>query len=451
MPLPKQHSFFYAVLMEHKKSTGEKQPLYGSAYVNESEGILAEQLLRGGGSCFTVCRYGVVSEEATLVTPSSRTLHPIPATNNLLTHKVVLLPKSVGESCKTEALAAEIAEHLERYVALSDDFRIIASWYIILSWVYDRFPQIPYLRLRGDFGSGKTRGLTVIGALLYKPMFASGATTISPIFHTLDLFRGSLVFDEADFRFSDERAEITKILNSGTVAGFPVLRSVQQDSKVFDPKAFTVYGPKLVAMRHDFSDLALESRFLTEEMGVRPVPAHIPHQLPRAADAEAERLRSKLLRFRFDNFWKCSPLETADAPGISPRGLQMLLPLLSLRPPHDVKQRLFRRVMHEEKDRGMVRGLAPAALLLQVAISAARKQNSSTIMLRDIVSDAALMHGDEFDRPVTARYAGSIMRTVLRFSLWKSNVYWVTLPPEVELRELCGRFGITLGHWDVGR
>ena len=32
-----------------------------------------------------------------------------------------------------------------------------------------------------------------------------------PIFHTLDAFKGTLIFDEADFRFSDEKAEIVKI------------------------------------------------------------------------------------------------------------------------------------------------------------------------------------------------------------------------------------------------
>jgi hypothetical protein len=35
--------------------------------------------------------------------------------------------------------------------------------------------------------------------------------------HTLDAFRGTLIFDEADFRFSDERSEIVKILNNGNV------------------------------------------------------------------------------------------------------------------------------------------------------------------------------------------------------------------------------------------
>lgn len=436
--------------MEQKRPKTDKSPLYASGYADESHALIAEQVLTEKGSRFVVWRDGEIKEEETLTLLQARTLLPIPATNNLLAHKVVLLPTAAGDGRDVQTLALEIAEHLERYVALSDDFRVIASWYIILSWVYDRFPQMPYLRLRGDYGSGKTRGLSVIGGLLYKPMFASGATTISPIFHTLDLFRGSLVFDEADFRFSDERAEITKILNSGTVAGFPVLRSVQQEGKVFDPKAFAVFGPKLVAMRHEFSDLALESRFLTEEMGVRPVPAHIPKQLPRTAEVEAEVLRGRLLRFRLDMLWKITPLESVDVLGISPRGLQMLLPLLSLAPPPDVRTILLRHVMREEKERGTTRAMSPASLLLQVTLAVARKQNTDTVKLRDVVSDAMQLHGEEFERPLTSRYVGSLMRTALRFTLWKSSVYWVKLPGEVELRELCSRYGVQLGQWDVG-
>jgi hypothetical protein len=71
------------------------------------------------------------------------------------------------------------------------------------------------------YGSGKTRALLVLGSLCYKSFFASGASTVSPIFHTLDAFRGTLIFDEADFRFSDERAEVVKILNNGNVSGLP--------------------------------------------------------------------------------------------------------------------------------------------------------------------------------------------------------------------------------------
>ena len=55
-----------------------------------------------------------------------------------------------------------------------------------------------------------------MGSLCYKPIFASGASTVSPLFRILDSFRGTLIIDEDDFRFSDEKAEVVKILNNGT-------------------------------------------------------------------------------------------------------------------------------------------------------------------------------------------------------------------------------------------
>lgn len=73
-----------------------------------------------------------------------------------------------------------------------------------------------------------------------------------------------MVLDEADFRFSDEKAELVKILNNGNVKGFPVLRTSISNKHEYDPRAFNVYGPKIIAMRHSFEDEALESRFITE-------------------------------------------------------------------------------------------------------------------------------------------------------------------------------------------
>src|SRR3546814_613772 len=163
---------------------------------------------------------------------------------------------------------------------------------------------MPYLRFRGDVGTGKTRALTIIGSLCYKPFFASGASTVSPLFHTLDAFRGTLVIDEADFRFSDEKAEIVKILNNGNVKGLPVLRTMQTDQREFNPRAFQVFGPKIVAARGSFEDRALESRFLTEEMGQRRPRRDIPINLPDAHREEALVLRNKLLLYRFRHWHK---------------------------------------------------------------------------------------------------------------------------------------------------
>ena len=189
---------------------------------------------------------------------------------------------------------------------------------------------MPYLRLRGDYGSGKTRALLTIGSICYKGFFASGASTVSPIFHTLDAFQGTLIFDEADFRFSDEKAEIVKILNNGNVRGMPVLRTMMNRQREFNPQAFQVFGPKIVATRGSYEDKGLESRFITEEMGSRKLRSDIPINLPDSFKDEARELRNKLLLYRFHRRFDVKLDETLVDPKIEPRLNQILLPLLSV-------------------------------------------------------------------------------------------------------------------------
>ncbi|MGH7484906.1 MAG: hypothetical protein ACREMY_04765, partial [bacterium] len=205
--------------------------------------------------------------ESSISSSRNHLLIPYSPNNNLLKNGVVLFPSEPEEYGSELDLIAEIQEFIHRYVDVSPLFEKIASYYVLFSWIYDSFNELPYLRLRGDPGSGKTRFLLTVGSLCYKPMFASGASTVSPIFRILDTFRGTLIIDEADFRLSDERAEIVKILNNGNARGFPVLRSEVSRTREFNPRAYAVFGPKLVATRRAFEDRALESRCITEEMG----------------------------------------------------------------------------------------------------------------------------------------------------------------------------------------
>src|SRR5262245_52812983 len=212
--------------------------------------------------------------------PQRGRLVPFTPNNNLIKNEVVLLPSEPQAYGSEEALIREIRSFIHRYADLSGLFEQVASYYVLLTWVYDAFNELPYLRLRGDFGTGKTRSLLTIGSICYKAFFASGASTVSPIFHTLDAFRGTLIFDEADFRFSDERSEIVKILNNGNVRGMPVLRTMMNRQREFNPQAFHVFGPKIVATRGHYEDRGLESRFITEETGGRQLRGDIPINLP---------------------------------------------------------------------------------------------------------------------------------------------------------------------------
>ena len=229
----------------------------------------------------------------TLTVPHLGLIRPYSPDNSLLAHGVVQFP-SACEAYDTEIdLASSVRQFIHRYADLSEAFEEAAAYYVLLTWVFDAFNELPYLRLKGDFGSGKTRCLQTIGSLCYKPMFASGASTVSPLFRIIDAFRGTLVMDESDFRFSDERTEIVKILNNGNAKGFPVLRSEATPGKEFNPKAFDVFGPKIIATRRSFDDRALESRCITEEMTALPPRPDIPLSLPEAFHDEAEQLKGR--------------------------------------------------------------------------------------------------------------------------------------------------------------
>jgi hypothetical protein len=371
-------------------------------------------------------------------------LVPVPPRNNLIRHGVVFLPEKAAAFESVSALLSDIEAYTLRYVDLSPDFVKIASAYVLLSWVYDAVNELPYLRFRGDYGSGKTRALLVIGSITWKPLFASGASTISPIFHALDLFRGTLVVDESDFRMSDERAELVKIMNNGNVRGFPVLRSQATPAKTYDPRAFHVYGPKIVAMRHAFDDPALESRFLTEEMGVRPLRRGIPLNLPDRQRDEARELRNQLLAYRFEYQRKTRIDPTAYDATLSARTNQIIAPLLSVIEDEAVRESIRDRMRSSEELVRSERSQSPEGHALQAVLSLMDDRTDPFIPIGDIATAFTKRFGREYDRPITARYVGHLLRTRLRLPTWKRHGTFVLGTSDTEhLALLSERYGIT--------
>jgi hypothetical protein len=372
-------------------------------------------------------------------------LVPISPRNNLIRHGVVLLPEKVEPFQSVEHLLHDIEAYLHRYVDLTPEFTRIASAYVLLSWVYDAFNELPYLRFRGDYGSGKTRALLVLGSITWKPLFASGASTISPIFHALDLFQGTLVVDESDFRMSDERAELTKIMNNGNVRGFPVLRSQATPTKTYDPRAFHVYGPKIVAMRHAFDDPALESRFLTEEMGQRPLRSGIPLNLPDRQRDEARALRNMLLAYRFAHQATTKIDPTAYDATLSPRTNQIIAPLLSVIDDATVRASIVSRMKQAERTQRIERSASPEGQVLDVILSLTRDTTDPFIPIGDIARAFSKQHGHEYDRPITARYVGHLLRTRLRLRTWKRHGTFVLGTKDNEhLALLATRYGAAI-------
>lgn len=421
-----------------KEGYSEKRPVFVVSAV-DANGAMVETLYRPD----IVDTVLIVARGETIeVLPSWKfgdTTHvPVRPQNNLIKHGALLLPSDVAEYGSIGALVADIVTYIRQYVSLSDDAINLSAAYVLLSWVYDAFNEVPYLRFRGDYGTGKTRALMVIGSLTYKAFFASGASTVSPIFHTLDTFKGTLIFDEADFRFSDEKAELVKILNNGNVKGFPVLRTQVTPKKEFDPRAFAIFGPKIVGMRRSYEDRALESRFLTIEME----PGHadgVPINLPDTQKEEALALRNKLLMYRLCNRLSIRLDSTLADPRLEPRMNQILLPLLSVAPNEEVRESI----------RGTAHALH-AGILSERGTSTEGQLVSILAKLTDQpappVSEVARLfvetYGADYERPITNRWIGSILRR-LGIALYKSNGVVVIVPGQVErIAALMNRYGV---------
>ncbi len=423
----------YPVSMNTKISNKVKSEEISTAAFRTKTGAIGEMVLQqdGNRSAFLVATADGTKECTKWQEGNEAPLVPIAARNNLLRHRAVLLPEEAIAFGTTEDLTEAVGTYLDRYVDLSPAFRVITIHYVLLTWVYDAFNELPYLRFRGEPGSGKTRALIVIGSICNRAFLASGASTVSPIFHTLDTFRGTFIFDEADFRFSDEKLELVKILNNGNVRGFPVFRSVATPQKQFNPQAFHVFGPKIVAMRHAFEDRALESRFLTEEMGQwRPRPS-IPINLPDAQGEEALILRNMLLTYRFQRLANMQVDPEHLDPTMSARMSQILAPLLAVAESDDVRSSILDFARAAEKRQRSLGGELPEALLLSV-IKTICMEEAQAIQLARLTEDFGKLVGEEYERPVTPRYIGSLLRNRLHLMPYKTGGIFVLPKGEVQ-------------------
>lgn len=426
---------------EHGRST-KPLPTVSAAL---PDGAIVEMLYnrQARRTSFAVWRDGAWSETASATSDAGERLVPFSPNNNLLKHGVVLLP-STPEEYGTEAeLIDEIRTFLHRYVDVGPLYEQIAAYYVLFTWVFDRFNELPYLRVRGDAGSGKSRFLLIVGSMCYKPIFASGASTVSPIFRLIDTFRGTLVVDESDWKQTDEKAEIVKILNNGNGKGFPVLRSEANGKGEFNPTAYSVFGPKLIATRGFFDDRALESRCLTEDMGQQSLREDIPINLPESAAEEALVIRNKLLSFRFRNLDRCLPNPGLVDQTLEPRLNQMFVPLLSIIGDETVRTELKGMARHHQHALTTERGMTTEAHVLDVINELLLTDDAGRLSIKEITQRFTDRYGEEYERKITNHWIGSVLRKRLGLAPQKSHgTFVIPLDDMPRLNRLRKKYGL---------
>jgi len=195
--------------------------------------------------------------------------------------------------------------------------------------------------------------------------------------------RGTLILDEADFRFSDTKSEIIKILNNGFSKGFPVLRTEANKNGEWGLKTFDVFCPKVIATRERFQDRALESRFLVEEMEKGSLRDDIPINIPDAFWEEAAKIRNKLLWWRFINYGQ-KKVENNSNSKIQPRLKQIANPLLSIIKDGKIREELMATLIEYDKQITIDRGMSNDAKIFEAVMTLIKDYPLTEIHVKDI-------------------------------------------------------------------
>ncbi|MHC4063642.1 MAG: hypothetical protein ACYSUI_03960 [Planctomycetota bacterium] len=354
-----------------------------------------------------------------------------------------------GAGADEGTLRRDMRHFIDRYVQLPGDTTHIAVEYVLLSWVFDRFDEMPYLAFRTmDVGRGKSRALEVVGSLCYRAMFVGGGSSAAATLRLLDSFGGTLLADEFDQGHNTElAADLNRILNQGFQANRPLVKCDGEDNR---PRPFRCFGPKLFALRKRLGDDATESRTLSLWMQQR-TRGDIPLSLPRQRfDQEALLLRNRLLGWRFARYGEIAIDPTLADPALEDRGNQIGLSLLSVACSAEARQRIIGALRDQQTKVAADRGDSLAGEVFSIVVESVKPGDDVRPgkVAREVNRRRAGGEGIDLDklagrRRATPHQIGKILRDDLelpRLVKDRDGARYRLDPARME--QLCQRFGV---------
>lgn len=377
-----------------------------SCAVWDKEFMIAEQIYDGKKSMFAV--YDMASDMVTYVpeVEFDGTVY-LPQVGEEIAKGAILLPSAAEEYGSDEELDKEILDFINKWLDIPEEFRMFALWNIKRSWVFDRFHTLNYFRFLGDTGLGKTRGLDTLGSLHYKPIMTSGATTSAPVFRIIDKWRGTMIFDEGDFKKTDESDDIVKTINLGYEKGKFIMRCDQNDATkimFFDP-----FCPKVIATRKPFEDKAVESRCMTVQMTAskrKDIPLNVNESFVKGA----LQLRNKLLMWRFRNFFNIDPdfRPDIDFSNLEPRVQQIMGSYLAMFGRDQASMEKFRLFMVKYQENLINERANSWQGQIVCAIHDLLEEGERHIAAQDIIDKGQMV--SDFNKPLNPRALTNTLR-----------------------------------------
>lgn len=339
----------------------------------------------------------------------------------------LFLPSAAEHGHSTNEVLSDIQKFLSEWVDAPQSWLQIASYYVLMTWVYDKFTVVPYLRFLGESGTGKTRLLEALSAISFRALLTNGNTSVAGLFRTIDILQGTVAIDESDFKNSSEQADIAKVFNNGYKANAPVIRA-EGTSEGYAPTPFVVYGPKIIGTRKRFEDDAIESRCLTfETKRLELSQIHARSQLNDDFYRQANTLQNRLLGWRFDSFADVRvEEEPVRALKISPRLAEVAITMYSAVRDEEARRNILGFL---ERYYAHIQGDSTATFVMEALAQLEEEIRSPKGCLMSGITATVNAGRDPADS-IHSRKIASIVRSLGKYRLERSRYGQVVLPAD---------------------
>jgi hypothetical protein len=263
----------------------------------------------------------LVYDKATGTTAETITIEGYRSIEDLLWETV----DKIEDYGSDDQLWNDVRRYIWEHIDLQEGYDILTAW-VLASWVPEKWRAVPYLFFYGSAGSGKTWALEILASIGFRP-FLAASITVASLFRICDYYNLTLFLDETETYLMKDSRDIMNLLNSGYRKGFKAVRT--EDTKDgYKIRSFNTFGFKALSGTKELID-TLRSRCIIFNMSeaTRDIKTRIDHE-------EAEKLRRKLLAYRFKMLSQKHSEETSEAvESLKGRLRELFEPLISVAPP----------------------------------------------------------------------------------------------------------------------
>ncbi|HEX3626634.1 MAG TPA: DUF3631 domain-containing protein [Verrucomicrobiae bacterium] len=233
-------------------------------------------------------------------------------------------------------LLTEIEGVIKKHVVLGDHAASALAVWVLHTYVYESRDTVAYVAIESpEKRCGKTTLLSVLAAMVYKPLIASNIT-VSALFRAIDILRPTLFIDEAD-TFLAGNGTIRGIINSGNTWRTAYVLRMAKSRKNRAPgdtsaapaensdsalKRYNCWCPKVIAMIGQVPDTIADRSIVV--MMTRKLVTETRAPL---AELNTADIRAKCARFALDATQWVTQCEKIRGEGLNDRAADTFDPL----------------------------------------------------------------------------------------------------------------------------